>query len=301
VPLQCCLRTTYGVAGQPAAPQAQRPVVGLNVVSEGYFNVLRIPIAAGRLFTIDDRTTTSPVGIVNETFARRLFPGRSAIGQGLLVGSGKRVEIIGVIRDVKDVGAAAPAPDELYLPLSQFPQAVSVLAARTGGDATALQSAIRHAVSGTDSTLAVSGFATLESAVATNLGPQRLAALLTTIFATLALVLALGGLYAVLAYLATQRTVEIGIRMALGATRGSVLRLMLYRGLVLVGVGLVIGLGGAGAAAHVIRQQLFGVESVNVGIYAAVSAVFGAVAAIACLVPAVRASRVDPLVAFRLR
>ena len=301
LPLGCCYRTAYGLAGVPIPPAGQRPVVNLNVVTPDYFAMLRIPLAAGRLLTADDRAGGPGVCVINETFGQKLFPRQSAIGQHLLVGAGRPTEIVGVIRDVKDVGAAAATPEELYLPLAQLPQAGSIIAARTTRDPAILDSAIRRAVSAADPALAVSGFVPLETSVAASFGPQRLAATLLTLFAGIALVLALSGLYAVLAYLVAQRTLEIGIRMALGATRRTVVGLTMRSGLSLVGIGLALGLIGAGASARLIRQQLFGVQAIDPLLYVAVAALFTMVAALACLLPSWRAARIDPLVAFRLK
>ena len=300
-PLTGGARTPYGVAGQPLPPLGQRPIVGLNIVSDGYFRLLRIPMAQGRAFTADDRAASTPVCVVNETFARRVFPGRSAVGEALLIGAnGRRVEIVGVIRDVKSAGVNAPTPDEAYFPMPQLARPALTVLARTDGDAGTLQTAIRNAVAAVDKTQAISFFATTESNVAAAVGTQKLVATLTGIFAALALFLSLTGLYAVLAHLVSQRTAEIGIRMALGATRTQVIRLVMTSGLGLVAVGLALGLGGAVAVARVIRQLLFGVDPLNVGIYAAVAVAFGTVAALACLGPSLRASRIDPLVAFRI-
>jgi predicted permease len=299
-PLTGGARTPYAIAGQPLPPLGQRPIVGLNIVSDGYFRLLRIPIAEGRGFTADDRAASTPVCLVNQTFARRVFPGRSAVGETLLLGAAaRRVEIVGVIHDVKSAGVNAPTPDEAYFPLQQLGRPGLNVIARTAGDPAALQTAIRNAVAAVDTSQAISFFATTESNVAASLGTQKLVATLTGIFAALALLLSLTGLYSVLAYLVSQRTAEIGIRMALGATRTQVVRLVMRSGLSLVAVGLGLGLGGAAAAARVIRQLLFGVEPVNVVIYAAVSALFAVVAVLACLGPSLRASRIDPLVAFR--
>jgi predicted permease len=299
-PLTGGARTPYGVAGQPLPPLGQRPIVGMNIVSDGYFRLLRIPIAQGRLFTADDRATSPPVCVVNETFARRVFPGRSPLGDVLLLGAtARRVEIVGVIRDVKSAGVNAPTPDEAYFPLPQLPRPGLNVIARTGGDPAALHAAIHNAVTGADRSLAISFFATTESTVAASIGTQRLVAALTGIFAALALLLSLTGLYSVLAYLVSQRTAEIGIRMALGATRSQVIRLVMSSGLGLVAAGLVLGLAGAAVTARLIRQLLFGVEPLDVAIYAAVVALFGVVAVLACLGPSLRASRIDPLVAFR--
>ena len=300
LPLFGGARTPYSIAGRPVAPIGQRPIIGINNVSDGYFRALQIPIAQGRGFTADDRASSPAVTIVNETFARRAFPGESPVGQALLLGAAnRRVEIVGVIRDVKSAGVNAPTPDEAYFPMRQIARPGMNVIAKTGGDASALQSAIRAAVAAVDKSQAISFFATLETNVALSLGTQRLVATLTGVFAVLALVLSLTGLYSVLAYLVSQRTAEIGIRMALGATRRQVVGLVMRSGLGLVAVGLLLGLAGAAGTARLIRQQLFGIEPLDAGIYVAVAALFAAVAALACLGPSLRASRIDPLVAFR--
>jgi predicted permease len=299
-PLTGGARTIYGVAGQPMPPIGQRPIIGSNTVSDGYFRLLRIPIVEGRGFTADDRPASPAVCVVNETFAKRVFAGRSAVGQALLLGAAnRRVEIVGVIKDVKSAGVNAPTPDEAYFPLQQLPRQGLSLIARTDGDPAALQTAIRNAVASVDRTQAVSFFATTESTVSASLGTQRLVATLTVIFAVLALLLSLTGLYAVLAYLVSQRTAEIGIRMALGATRQQVVGLVMKSGFAVVGIGLALGLAAAVATGRLIRQLLYGVDPLNPLIYAAVALVFAAVAVLACLGPSLRASRIDPLVAFR--
>jgi predicted permease len=295
-------RTTYGVAGQPLPPPGQRPIVTINVVSPGYFSLMGIPLAAGRGFTLEDRASAPKVCLINETFARRLFATRTAAGEVLLFGptGNNRVEIVGVIRDVKSFGVNVPTPDEVYFPLGQKLGLGGLnVIAKSGGDPNALQGAIARAVASVDKTQAISFFGTLDSNVAANLGPARLVATLTMIFAAIALALALTGLYSVLAFLVSQRTPEIGIRMALGASRQQVVALVMRNGLLVVAIGLALGIGGAAFTAMLIRQLLFGVDPLNAGIYAGVAIAFAAVAVVACLAPSLRASRIDPLIALR--
>jgi putative ABC transport system permease protein len=173
------------------------------------------------------------------------------------------------------------------------------IVARTGADAATLQSAIRAAVAAVDKDQPISFFATLETSIAQSLGAQRIVASLTTIFAALALALSAIGLYSVLAYLVSQRTAEIGIRMALGAQPGQVIGLVLRSGLRLVAVGLVLGFSGAVAAARLIQTLLYQVRPLDPAIYAAVAVLFAIVATLACFVPSWRASRIDPLAALR--
>jgi predicted permease len=300
VPLGGGARSPYAIAGRPVAPGGQLPLLALNIVSHAYFETLGITLVTGRLFEPQDRLGSQPVGVINETFARHAFPGESAVGQVLLMANGSRkVEIIGIVRDVKSAGFNVPVPDEAYFPAAQLARPNMTVIAKTANDPATLEPAIRRAVSRTDPTQATSFFATLDSTVAATLGTQQLMAMLTVIFAGVALCLSVIGLYSVLAHLVAQRTSEIGIRMALGASRTQVVTLVLQSGGTLVGIGLALGVALAAALSGVLRQQLFEVEPLNAGIYAAVSAVFVAAAAVACLAPSLRASRVDPVIAIR--
>ena len=294
-------RSPYTVGGQQVLPLAQRPLAGLMIVSDDYFRVMRIPLVAGRAFGPDDRAGAPGVCIINESLARRLFPGESALGRVLLRGRNAEIsnEIVGVIRDVKTLGLNTPAPDEIYFPLRQLGRPGLSVVARTSGDAAALQAVIRSAVLDVDKDQPISFFATMDTTVAQSLGAQRIVASLTAVFAGLALMLSAVGLYSVLAYAVSQRTPEIGIRMALGARRGQVIGMVMTGGLRLVGVGLVIGLAGAVAASRLIQSLLFNVPLIDPLTYGAVIVLFALVGALACLVPSLRASRIDPLLALR--
>jgi putative ABC transport system permease protein len=195
-----------------------------------------------------------------------------------------------------------PAPDEIYYPARQLGRPGFAVIARLDGasaDATSLQAIIRSAVASVDKDQPISFFATMETNLANSLGNQRIVASLTAIFAGVALVLAAVGLYSVLAYAVSQRTNEIGIRMALGAQPGQVIGLIMRSGFKLVAIGLIIGLAGAAGAARLIQTLLFDVQPFDLTIYGGVAAVFALVAALACLIPSLRASRIDPLVALR--
>jgi predicted permease len=294
-------RSPYSVAGRTILPLPQRPIAGLSVVSETYFRLMHISLVAGRAFTPDDRDHTPGVGIINESLARKLFPGESAIGRVLLRGRDAevRIEIVGVIHDVKSAGLNSPAPDEIYLPMRQLARSAMTVVAKTSGDPTALQAILRTAVAEVDSDRAISFFATMDSNIAQSLGVQRIIASLTVAFAALALVLSAVGLYSVLAYAVGQRTTEIGIRMALGAQTTQVLGLVMRSGLRLVAVGLTIGLVGAGLIARVIQSLLYDVQPLDPLVYGVVTLLFAAVATLACLLPSFRAARIDPLIALR--
>jgi putative ABC transport system permease protein len=210
-----------------------------------------------------------------------------------------RHEIVGVIADVKTNGLTAPAPEEVYYPFRQLGRPGMAVIAKTDGDPAALQAILRAAVTGVDPDQPISFFATVESNLQQSLGVQRLVATLTAIFAGVALALAALGLYSVLAYAVTQRTNEIGIRMALGAQRAQVIQLILRGGLVLVALGLVLGLATAAGVARLMASLLYDVQPFDPWIYAGVTALFALIATCACLLPSLRASRVDPLIALR--
>ena len=294
-------RFPYGVGGRPVPPLPQRPIANLAIVTEGYFDALRIRIKEGRAFTSDDREGGAGACIINESLAKRLFPGESPLGRILLRGPNAEVasRIVGVIQDVKTAGLNSPAPDEAYFPLRQLARPAAGIVARTTGDPAALQAIIRSAVSSVDKDQPISFFATLETTVAQSLGAQRIVASLTAIFAVLALVLSAVGLYSVLAYAVSQRTPELGIRMALGAQRGQVIGLVMRSGLSFVGVGLAVGLAAAAGTARLIQTLLFNVRPLDPLTYAGVAVLFTCVASLACLVPSLRASRIDPMVAVR--
>ena len=294
-------RSPYSVEGRPILPLAQRPLAGLAIVSEGYFEAMGIALASGRTFTAADRQGAPGACVINESLARRLFPDESPLGRVLLRGRDAeiRAEIVGVIKDVKTTGINTPAPDEIYFPMGQLGRPAMAVAARTSGDAADLQAIIRAAVAAVDRNQPISFFSTMDQLIAGSLGAQRIVATLTGVFAALALALSSVGLYSVIAFAVAQRTSEIGIRMALGAQARQVIAMVMRSGLRLVGVGLVMGLAAAAGAARLIQTLLFQVQPLDPWIYAAVAVLFAAVASLACLVPSLRAARIDPLLALR--
>jgi predicted permease len=292
-------RAPYSVLGRPILPLPERPLAGLNSVSDDYFKMLNIPIIEGRAFNESDRDGAPGVAIINEQLARRLFPNESAIGQVLLRGRDADVRntIVGVIADVRTNGVSAPVPDEVYYSLRQFGRPGMAITAKTSGDPLVLQGILRDAVAQVDTDQPISFFQTMDVAFSQSLGVQRIVASLTAVFAGIALVLAAIGLYAVVAYAVTQRTTEIGIRMALGARPGQVLTLIMKGGLSLVAIGLVIGLASAAATTQLITTLLANVAPLNPVVYGLVAIFFAMVAAVACLMPAVRASKINPVAA----
>jgi predicted permease len=294
-------QSPYSIRGRDILPLPQRPLAGLRIVTEDYFKTLGIPLREGRPFTAQDRSGAPGVCIINESLARRLFPGQTAVGQVILRGRDAEIpgEIVGVVGDVKTLGLAAPPPDEIYWPSAQLGRGTMALVARTQGDPAALQSVLRSAVASIDPGQPLSFFTTLDGALLQSLGFQRITAYLTGAFAVLALLLAAVGLYSVLAFTVAQRTVEIGVRMALGAQPAQVVNLVLRQGLWLVAIGLVVGCALASGLSQLIASLLFGIEPFHLGVYAGVAGIFTVVGVAACLVPSWRASRIDPLEALR--
>ena len=291
----------YTVGTGAALPLPQRPLAGLRLVGEDYFATMGIALREGRAFTAQDRAGAPGVCILSESFAKRLFPGESALGKVIRRGRDAEFahEVVGIAADVKTVGLAAPAPDEVYYPARQLPRPGMTVIVRTDGDPAALQGAIRTAVAAVDRDQPITFFNTMDAIMRQSLGFQRIVATLTGIFAGIALLLAAVGLYSVLAYSVAQRTAEIGIRMALGAASGQVVGMILRQGLLLVGFGLFAGLWAAFGAGRLLASLLYETNAFDFTIYGVVTLVFSAVAFLACALPALRASRIDPLVALR--
>ena len=293
--------TAYAIAGQPMLPLAERARSWLDRVSEHYFATMGIPLREGRVFNERDNDHAPNVCIINQSFAKRLFPDESALGKILLRGRDAEIkcEIVGVVADVKSANLNEPAPDEIYVPFRQVAQSVGTLIVRSDGDPAALQSAMRAKVASLDNTVALAFFTTMDSALSSSLIFPRITVWLTGAFASVALLLSAVGLYSVLAYAVTQRTNEIGLRMALGAQRRQVVTLVLGSGLTLVAFGLVIGLAISAGTARLIQALLFSVQPIDPLIYGGVTLFFAFIAILACLLPSVRASRIDPMIALR--
>jgi predicted permease len=270
-------------------------------VALDYFRTLDIPVLRGRDFNAQDREGAPGVAIVNETFAKRYFPGRDPIGQRVSLGGsqGPWLEVVGLARDSKYITLGeAPAPF-LYQPLAQRHETGMVLLVRAGGDPSRLVPAVRREVQAIEPNLPLKNARTMSEMLSTSLFPARAGAVLLGAFGLLALVLASVGLYGVMSYSVTRRTREIGIRMALGARGGDVLRLVLRESMALVAVGMLLGLTAAFAATRLLAGFLYGVSPTDPAAFAGIVVLLALVALAASLVPARRAAKVDPLVAFR--
>ncbi len=304
----------YSVLGRPILPMPERPLAGIRTVTTGWFKAMGVQLAAGRAFHADDRplppgetpnshSAATGVCIVNEQLARKLFPGESALGKTLLFGprAEARVEIVGIIRNVKTGGVSQPIPDEVYFPRSQRGGAFMTVVgqARPGLSAEAVLPVLRRVIREVDPALAIAQPTTGTQLVRASVAVPRLMMTLLLAFAAIAALLAAVGIYSVMAYSVARRTGEIGVRIALGATAGNILALVLRGALALLAVGLLLGLVGAFAATRLLQEALYEVSPFDPLVFAAVSALFAAVAALACLIPARRALRVDPIAALR--
>ena len=296
-------RQAFDIVGVPPPPDGVRPQADFQVASPGYFDALELSIVSGRAFTDDDRIGTTPVCIVNEAFARRHFPGRSPIGARIRIGliDVDEREIVGVARQVKGRPDEIEDFAQLYVPLRQNPWPNAYLVVRaTDGDAAALAPALRAAIAEVEPGQAVNNIATLEGVASTATERYRFRALLVGAFGSLALLLSMVGVFGVLAYSMQQRTRELGVRMALGATPRNVLSLVLSAAGRVVASGAVLGMLVAAGVSQAISSFLFGVQPLDPITFIAVAAVLVLTAALAIMAPAIRATRVDPVVAFRV-
>jgi predicted permease len=286
----------------PTAAGAALPDALLRTADPGYFGALQIPLLKGRFFTTDDRIDHQKTILISRLLAQQYFPGEDPLGKHLhIVPYGNAdYEIIGVVADTLfQVGQ--PARPTMYFPVLNGRTDVGglTLAVRTEIDPLTLSLPIQKQIAALDPELPVSDVLTMRQIIAQSLSNASLSATLVLAFAVLSLVLASVGLYGVLSYLMTQRTGEIGIRIALGAQREQVVRLMLNDGLRPAIYGLVLGLAASVGAVRLIQSMLYGTQPLDPAIFAAVAATLLLVAAFACFIPAWRASRIDPMQALR--
>jgi putative ABC transport system permease protein len=288
----------FTVEGRPVAAIADSFGADFRRVNQHYFSALRIPLLRGRNFTEQEVRDSAKVLVVSELLASRVFPNEEPLGKRLVMMMGNDPwEIIGIVGDIRHSALASQPSPAMYLPT--YAGAGTNLVIRTQGEPTNLAAAVRKEVQAIDSDQPVSAVRTMDQWVDTSVALPRYRTALLGLFALLALVLASTGIYGVMSYSVTQRTREIGVRMALGARRFDVLRLVVRQGMFLVIVGIGIGLAGAFALTRVMATLLFGVTAKDPVTFLAVAALLTLVAFVACYIPARRATKVDPLVALR--
>jgi putative ABC transport system permease protein len=267
----------------------------------GYFRVLRIRLLEGRLFTDSDTATSAKVCVISQTFARRHFPGESPIGRRLLFGFKESVphEIVGVVVDVKRDGLGVVSRPEMYAPFAQEPWWAAYVVVRTAGDPAGLAAVVRNEVHALDPTMPIEGVQPMTQVVAESVAEPRFRTMLLGLFGGLALLLAVIGIYGVISYSVGRRPRAVGIRLALGAGRRDVLRLVLTEGLALTGAGLAAGAAGAALLTRFLTSLLYDVGRLDPLTYAAVAVMLVGAGLLASWLPARRAMRVDPLIALR--
>ena len=294
--------TRFRVIDQPSPPAGEEPVADVRIISGGYFRAMGIPLVRGRLFTEREVQDPASVTVVNETMAREMWPGEDPIGKRLVVSWGNpeiEDEVIGVVGDVRLVSLDAQVRPTVYWPHNRTAYPALTVVTRAAIDAPSLTSAAVAQVRALDPQQPVANVRTMEDVVLASVGQRRVILLLAGVFAVAALLLAAIGLYGVLAHHVAERTREIGVRVALGAPRGAVLGLVVRRALALTALGALAGLAGAAALTRLLQDQLFEVTPSDPVTYGAVVVTLIAVALAASLVPAWRASQVDPVTALR--
>jgi predicted permease len=295
---------SFNVEGRPIA-KADEPSESLGVVMPGYFETMHIPLLSGRDFGERDGTHALPVMIVNQAFARKYFPQENPLGRRIQPGIGDDVidhpmrEVVGVVGDIKRRGLTAAAEPQFFLPYSQAMVTNPFLTVRASGDPAALQGALRAAVHELDKSVPVYQVATLDDYVAKSAAMPRFQTLLLTCFAAIALLLAAVGLYGLLSYMVVQRTLEIGVRMALGARKSDVLGMIVRRGLTLALIGLGTGLAISALVTRLLSGMLYGIRPSDPLTFVTMTGILLLVSFLASSIPAYRAAQLDPIETLR--
>ncbi len=294
---------SFDIEGRPVLPGHEEPHSDLRAATPEYFQTMKIPLLKGRYFGEQDNREGRPVAIIDETLAQHYFSDEEPLGKRVEFQTvqGKQVwrEIVGVVGHVKHKGLDIEFKDQLYYPHAQVSYSNMFVVVRAAKDPMSLASAVRGAVRAVDKDQPAFKVLTMDQMLSDSLAQRRLSVTLLGVFAVVAMVLAAVGLYGVISYSVTQRTNEIGIRIALGAPRRDIFKMVVGQGMVLTLVGIGLGVGGALALTRVMSSLLFGVTPTDPVTFAIIPLILTAVALAACFVPARRATRVDPMVALR--
>jgi len=294
--------TLVEIEGRPKLPPGQGLGTGVMVSDVNYFRTMQVPLKRGRLFTDQEAAEMCHVVVVNEAFARTNFPGEDPLGKRVTIymkNDNQPCEIVGVVGDSKHMNLDAEVKPMSYWPHPELTYSGMTLVLRTQGEPTAIANAARGVIRTLDPEQPVADVRTMESLIGTSVARARFNTLLLTIFAIVALLLASLGIYGVMAYSVAQRTHEIGVRMALGASGRGVLRLVVRKGMTLALAGVAIGVAASFALTRLMETLLFNVSATDPLTFAGIPLLLAFVALLACLIPARRAAKVDPMVALR--
>jgi putative ABC transport system permease protein len=279
--------------------RSSMPVAGVDIVTPGYFTALKIPLISGRYLDERDGTNATRAAVVNQAFVRQFFPHDNPLDKRIQLGPQGLTVIVGVVTDTKQRNLTSDVTPEIFAPLAQWATPSMTLAIRTSVDPLSLVSALRKVVTDLDANVPLYNVQTMNDLLSVQVASQRFYAAVLGAFAGLAVLLAAVGIYGVMAYAVGQRTHEIGVRMALGAERADVLRMVLRQGLGLSLLGVAIGLGASFGLTRLLKTMVFGVTTTDPATFTIVTAILVAVALIACWIPARRATKVDPVIALR--
>jgi predicted permease len=291
----------FTIQGRPTESD-RGPIADIAVVDTEYFRTMEVPLITGRNFTALDTYKTKPVAVIDRTLARQYWPSAEPLGQEIKFGFGRGLQgltIVGVVGEIKSDGFEAPSVPHIYVSLGQFAPVNAVVFLRSRGDVEHLGEAVRDEVGGIDPNVPVHSISSMDRIIERSVADRRFALELLGVFAVVALLLAAVGIYGVMSYSFSQRTHEIGIRVALGAQRVDILRMALAEGMRIAVIGLASGLVGAEILTRVFRSMLFEVGPADPVTFLSASGILAGVALLACYLPAQRATRVDPLIALR--
>ncbi len=294
---------TFQIEGQILSREERNPVVSAATVGPEFFQALGVPLIRGRYFKSDDNSSSMPVAIVSEGFARRFFPNQQAVAKRIKQ-SGPELgnhwmKIVGVVGNVKYLGLTVDTDPAYYLPFAQAYASRMFLVVRAIGDAARLAGPLRREIQSVGTGVSLTQVNTMDEAVNLSLSQPRFNTMLLALFAAIALLLAAVGIYGLVAYSVAQRTHEIGVRMALGAARADVMLLVVHQGVSLAAIGIALGLGGAFALTRFLRTMLFGIDVTDALTFAGAALGMMLVVVLATVIPALRATRVSPVVALR--
>ena len=292
--------TAFEIQGRPVAAQDLRPQADAQQVSDDYFRTIGVPLIRGRIFSATDRQGGPQVSVINRSMAEHFWPGADPLGARISFDGGKEwATVLGVVGDVRQRDLVSLPGDQIYLSTRQFPPGASMILVRTVADPMSVARTIRGTVRGMDPEQPVDHFRTLAEVRASSIASPRLTAILLALFAGLALLITAAGIGGVLAFSVSQRAHEFGIRMALGANAGDVVRMVGRQGMRLVIAGLAIGLAGSLALARLLAGLLYGVRPTDPITFFGAALLLAAVASLACFLPARRATQADPMVTLR--